>query len=157
VSRTEQKRFWPKVRILGPDECWIWLAARKGAKNKQYGNFTVKRDGRFVQTGAHILAWEYAHGPVPDGLFVCHKCDVMLCVNARHLFLGTALDNNRDMAAKRRVQHGERHWNCTLTDSAVASIRSAILAGESQRSVARRLSVNQSTVSRIASMRRRVA
>lgn len=36
------------------------------------------------------------YGPIPDGLMVCHTCDVRHCVNPHHLYLGTADDNNKD-------------------------------------------------------------
>jgi hypothetical protein len=48
--------------------------------------------------------WERANGPIPEGMFVCHRCDNPRCVNVDHLFLGTAFDNNHDMIAKGR-QH----------------------------------------------------
>lgn len=52
------------------------------------------------------LAWAERHGPVPKGRFVLHRCDVPACCNVDHLFLGSAADNARDMAAKGRVGGG---------------------------------------------------
>lgn len=51
---------------------------------------------------AHKAAWIEIHGPVPDGMVVCHTCDNPPCVNVEHLFLGTIADNNRDMSRKGR-------------------------------------------------------
>lgn len=52
---------------------------------------------------AHRAAWELAHGrPVPDGMDVCHSCDVRHCVNPAHLFIGTAKDNIQDSIRKGR-------------------------------------------------------
>jgi hypothetical protein len=86
------ERFWAHVRKT--DGCWLWTGA---ADSNGYGSFNV---GAGQYERAHVFAWEADHGPVPPGLEVCHNCDVPRCV--RHLFLGTHLENMRDMAAKGR-------------------------------------------------------
>lgn len=63
-----------------------------------YGHINI--DGEMIR--AHRYAWIMTNGDVPQGLFVCHRCDNPTCVNIEHLFLGTALDNNRDAIAKGR-------------------------------------------------------
>lgn len=75
--------------------CWLWLGS---VSRKGYGK--AISGGRGYQM--HRVAWERAHGSIPAGLYVCHKCDVPSCVNVDHLFLGTHTDNMRDMVAKGR-------------------------------------------------------
>ena len=48
------------------------------------------------------MAWSFTNGPIPDGMFVCHRCDNRQCCNPAHLFLGTNSDNVRDMKIKGR-------------------------------------------------------
>lgn len=59
---------------------------------------------------AHRTAWILAHGPIPKGLLVCHKCDVPACINPDHLFLGTHKENTHDAMKKGRLASGERSF-----------------------------------------------
>ncbi len=76
--------------------CLIWVGARcHGA----YGHFTYERR----QWLAHRVAWMVFVGPIPEGMWVLHKCDRPPCCNVEHLFLGTPSDNTTDMWRKRRA------------------------------------------------------
>lgn len=76
---------------------------------------------------AHRLSWRVHFGPLPDGKFVCHRCDVRLCVNPAHLFLGTHAENMADMAAKGRafVRRGVTNPSAKLSEADVLAIRQA--------------------------------
>lgn len=85
-------------RLDTTGECHVWTG-RRDRDGLGYGTMSVGR--RTVRV--HRIAWEIANGrPIPDGLDVLHKCDNPPCCRAEHLFLGTALDNARDMVEKGR-------------------------------------------------------
>ncbi len=151
-------RFWAKVRKS--DGCWLWTG---GAPDPGYGLFWV--GGRNV--GAHRFSYELHFGTVPDGLFVCHHCDVRACVRPDHLFLGTAADNSADMVRKgrsprlfgernsnRRTRRGEDSHFARLTWTAVEEIRAIWKAGtQTQRALAEKYGVHPSLISHICAGR----
>jgi len=136
------ERFWEKVDVRSPDECWPWLAS---TKQGGYGKI-VGDNGRLLL--AHRAAYQLAVGPTPDNLVVCHRCDNPNCVNPAHLFLGTQAENLRDMRAKGRGNppRGNRHPNARLNDSLVTSIRAD---ARSHRQLARAYGIGKSTVGMI--------
>lgn len=64
-------RFWSKVDVRGPDECWPWLAAVAG---DGYGRFSQGGRGA-PQARASRFAYACENGPVPEGASVLHSCD----------------------------------------------------------------------------------
>jgi FixJ family two-component response regulator len=108
------------------------------------------RRGDGMATASRV-AWELEHGPIPDGLFVCHRCDTPLCVNAAHLFVGTPAENTRDMHAKGRApdQKGSRHGMAKLSEADAARVLNRLASGESCASIARAFGVSGTTVSMI--------
>lgn len=102
-------RFWSKVDKSG--DCWLWTGGRFGADG-----YPAFWDGTRTMR-AHRFSYELTNGHLPDKLFVCHKCDVKLCVRPDHLFSGTTQDNMADMVAKGRQARGDRHGSTLHPDS----------------------------------------
>ncbi|KZB99794.1 hypothetical protein ABID82_007125 [Methylobacterium sp. PvP062] len=98
---TEQvrARFWAKVDVRGPDECWPWTAS---VDRDGYGRFTV--GGRGVpQVGAHRFAFACENGPIDSSDVIRHACDNPPCCNPGHLSAGTHQDNADDKVARGRA------------------------------------------------------
>lgn len=141
VRRTLAERFWEKVSR--GDGCWLWT----GFRNPDgYGHLHTKGQGIIR---AHRLSWELHEGPIPPGMKVLHRCDNRACVRPDHLFLGTQVENIRDMDRK------GRRGNAKLSDAQVAEIRRRRSAGERATEVARAFAISTVTVYDIARGRRR--
>lgn len=108
--------FYSRIERL-ESGCWKW----KGAIHSEgYGKVRMNRK----TIGTHRASWIISNGPIPDGHFVCHRCDNRYCVNPDHLFLGTHRDNMNDMSAKGRKFK-------TLTPQEVLDIRKSTLDDKS--------------------------
>jgi len=87
-------RFWKYVTPMGFIDCWLWT----GAKRNGYGVLGAGRrsDSCSPIVYAHRVSYEIHHGPLKDGSFVCHHCDVRACVNPYHLYEGNYVTNIQD-------------------------------------------------------------
>lgn len=117
--------------------CWIWT----GATAAGYGRMRVP--GRRMES-VHRVTYAMANGPIPNGLFVCHKCDVRRCVNPDHLFIGTQADNMRDAARKGRLGHAP--IGPPKVPSSLKKQIETMCRHMSYREVARRLGIARSTL-----------
>lgn len=158
--------FWAKVDKRGPNDCWLWA----GSKSRGYGYASVNGKMRSV----HRLSYEIHNGLIPEGEgyhgnCVCHRCDVPLCVNPSHLFLGSHYENVRDMIEKGRkimkmprgeangarkhpekLCRGSAHKCAKLNEEQVREIRKLYAAGgTSHKKLAAKFNVAHCSIRRI--------
>ena len=104
-------------RLVKTGGCHLWSG---NVMRCGYGR--VYFQGKSWRT--HRLIYTLNNGPIPDGMLVCHKCDVPLCCNPEHLFLGSPMENHHDAISKKRHTHGRMVNTCKLTEEQVIEIRS---------------------------------
>lgn len=142
------ERFIAKIRVNESTGCWDWIA---GKDRDGYGMFS----GGFTAK-AHRYSYVMFVGDIPDGWFVCHKCDNPSCVNPSHLFAGTCKDNHDDAELKGRRLKGPLKWNAVLTDGDVRYIRENCVKGSKthgQLAMAKRFGVSQGAINSLLSRR----
>jgi hypothetical protein len=126
--------------------CWLWEGS---VTSDGYGRIGV---GRGISRNAHRVSYSAFVCPIPDGMHVLHHCDTPCCVNPSHLFLGSHIDNIRDMDRKGRRANtaGERNGRARLTQNDVDWITVfANQLGWSYRLIAECHGVSKSTVAHI--------
>jgi len=130
--------------------CWLWTGAHM--RGTGYGSIQTGSRRLGGQTiGAHRASWIAHRGPIPAGIRVLHRCDVRLCVNPAHLFLGTAQDNMQDMLRKGRGRpiKGSAHSQAKLTEKDIPGIRIRLSSGEPCSSIASDFGVDQCAINAI--------
>lgn len=127
-------------RIHKTDYCWIWQG---GFFKNGYGRFSFNHK----TLKAHRFAYEIFKNTSLGQMHVCHTCDNKACVNPDHLFLGTALDNMRDMISKGRKKpaKGTAHGGVKLSEHQVLFIRENHIAFTHQQ-LADNFGVSRSTI-----------
>lgn len=131
----------PLVQAVGESGCWIWL-----------GGLAHGGHGRNGSGYLHRLAYQSVHGDIPEGLCVCHRCDIPSCINPDHLWLGTREENTADRDRK------NRHVPHSLGGPKVHSnelIAEIFQATGTVREIAKRYDVSIAHVSHIKTGKRR--
>lgn len=123
------ERFWKKIKK--EESCWIWTAAKLP---RGYG-FIGKGGRGNGYIYAHRLSYILHKGDIPKGMFILHSCDNPSCVNPDHLFLGTQMDNMKDMRTKDRGTQGDSHPNAIITKQIASSIREEYKKGGTSLSI----------------------
>lgn len=135
-------RFEAKLIPEPNSGCWLWIGATAPTNSGlAYGNFYLPG----VTSKAHRASWLIYRGPIPDGMNVLHRCDLPLCVNPNHLFLGSQRDNIIDCVRKRRTnpRRGAENHKSKLTTEQAAEIRAS---SHGTRRLSKRYGVARSTI-----------
>jgi len=141
---TDTQRFFSHVKKK-KSGCWEWQ-----------GHLMAQGYGRCIFDGkrsylAHRASWVIHKGDIPEGMYVCHKCDNPKCVRPEHLFLGTNEENIKDRTIKKRSNRpfGNTFAPRKLTEKNVLEIREMIKKGFTQQKIADKFGVARCTIYKI--------
>lgn len=142
VSHKALARFWDKVKKT--ETCWLWNAT---VGTNGYPQFYL--NGR--HRAAHRISWEMSNGSIPEGMCVCHTCDITHCVRPDHLFLGSNQENILDRVRKGRSYRpgSDLISGRKLTDSQALELIQKRKAGATLSSLANEYGLNCPAVSAI--------
>lgn len=147
LTQAQIDNFWSKAAITAnPDRCWEWKLYKRP---NGYAYFSINRS----DYGAHRVAYSINSPISKDDMDknVCHSCDNPSCVNPKHLWLGTQLENikDRDSKGRRHTVKGEQNGHAKLTEEQVLEIRKVYIPRHkdfSQRALARKYGLIQASI-----------
>lgn len=174
-GETALDRLMKGIKINETTGCWEW---QKFKVPYGYGQMDIGEkttEGGVRPTHTHRASWILHNGKIPDGLFVCHKCDNPPCCNPSHLFLGTPKDNLGDLRQKRRkgllpypngvftkgntpphlIKIKEQNKRSKKSEEVAKKILLGRAAGLSLSKLAKKYGKSESLISRICSGERR--
>ena len=136
-SKSDTKKRFLKMVHVAANGCHEWTSTlhRDG-----YGKFYYEGS----QAQAHRVAYTLFVGKIPEKMFVCHHCDNRKCVNPKHLYAGTPKQNMADKIARFKGLWGRMKY----TTKQIEECKRLYSSGMSQVDVAKKLGMDQTTVSR---------
>ena len=132
--------------------CWHVVTSVRYGTFMITGRSPVIRGGPQEQRGegSHRIAWQLANNqPVPDGLWILHKCDIKACVNHNHLYAGTPAQNRQDREERGRSAKGTENGRAKLNDDKVREMRRLSSEGMTGVEMAQRFRVTESAISKV--------
>jgi hypothetical protein len=147
VLELTKERIEQKAYPITETGCWIWM-----------GGCSVRGYGQIESYGkkhlSHRVSYSLFKGPVEKKQVVCHRCDMVSCVNPDHLFVGTQKDNLQDMARKGRSTAGHKNPRAKLSWESVRQIRKLFSHGMKELQIASQFNVSRSAIQLIVSGKR---
>jgi Mor family transcriptional regulator len=130
VSRIIKGEQWKDISIQMSKEQQFLNRATQGCYNEKLQSYCLEMPKSRMSCYfnnkskiAHRIAWEIKYGPIPDNMFILHKCDNAKCINYSHLELGDHKTNMLQRQERNRTAIGTRQGSSKLSENDVIYIR----------------------------------
>lgn len=147
MNQLEPDKFFEKVqRPPNDDHCFIWVGTKTtdGYGQMYFRDMKMNRDRSLY---AHRVSYMLHKGEIPPGKVIRHLCNNRLCVNPKHLLVGTHQDNVRDRCKSGRSARGEGNGRSRLSVYEILSIRNLYSSGTfTYKSLSKLFGVDASTI-----------
>jgi hypothetical protein len=155
LTPKETARFWAKVKINGPEDCWPWTRSVAGGQAVGgYGSITLHGQKWYTHRIAFCLGRGYPLNYLDPSVLVMHTCDYPRCCNPVHLELGTHLSNLQDCSRKGRMHRGSKNGQAILTEDQVLQIKQRLAHGDLHQNIAVDFEVSRVLITYINSGRK---
>lgn len=125
-------------RVVDDNGCWLWTGS-----SPRYGYLWIDGKMKLVH---RLMATLELGIDYNDPIKVLHRCDVTICFNPEHLFLGTQKDNVRDAIEKRRFVFNVPTPTYKLSDEDQSLVASEYQSGMTMREIGALHGVTAATV-----------
>lgn len=150
MRKTLEERFWEKVDVGQPDECWPWTGSCVPAG---YGQIVVGQRPYLAHRVSKALADGLDVTEIPSERHVLHSCDNRPCVNPGHLSFGDHDENMRQMKERGRQPNGDNGLPAKLTADKVREIRVMAQTWDGLCDAMKKHRVSQATIADIVTGR----
>ncbi len=143
-EKISHTRLVYESNVIKKEGCWDW----NGQKDKDgYCDMTFEKR----PMKGHRISWLLHKGPIPEGKWILHHCDMPSCTRPSHLFIGTPKDNWDDMVKKgRRIfKRGSLCSWAKLTERKVKKIRRLAAEGKTESWLAEKYDISMGVISDI--------
>jgi hypothetical protein len=132
-------------RFISDTGCWEWTGY---IMPNGYGQIGLGQSVFLV----HRASYSVFVGDIPEGLYVCHKCDNRKCFNPDHLFAATHNENMADMINKGRQRSlsGVESPNAKLTTEQIQEIRDRYIPYVTTAELANEFGITKQYVGQLA-------
>lgn len=139
LEDNKKKTNFIRIQYSIQNSCWICLSHKL---NKGYPR--IRYNGKQFQM--HRFIYIYFNRKIPKNKVLRHSCDNPLCINPKHLILGTVLDNIKDRQLRNRQAKGESISNSKLKEKDINYIRNS---KKNSVQLSKELNLAHSTIYRI--------